>query len=197
MWSTSGEIGWKFCEYQAPRTSSNSNAVGRSRKLAQRVVSRGGTRKFPRLCLHVHRVHAARLSPTFPARFQRTPESNFLRLSRLCLLVASFSTISTVSRKRASSLFLDVSFRFICNWNARKNDHGMECYCFLGFLDLIRGTWWNSQVKYRPPVMYGQANFHKGLRISQGDVRGSFQRLLFKIFIFLFPRGNIRVTLSP
>ena len=51
-------------------------------------------------CLHVRRVHAARLSPTFPARFQRTPESNFLWLSRLCLLVASFPDYLVPSRGR-------------------------------------------------------------------------------------------------
>lgn len=77
-----------------------------------RVVLRMARENLPRRCLHV--CTCLRLSPIFPARFQRTPESNFLRLSRLCLLVASY--FSSLYAYNFSLLHLDTLFRFICNW---------------------------------------------------------------------------------
>ena len=132
--SVSGEIEWEFWIPQAQRKSRNSRVCvgegGRSRKLAQgHEQFREMARENFAPCLHVRRVHAARLSPTFPARFQRTPESNFLWLSRLCLLVASFPTISSLSRgTEPPPPPLGLVFRFICNWNADKNGRAMGFY---------------------------------------------------------------------
>lgn len=98
-----------------------------------RVVLRMARENLPRRCLHV--CTCLRLSPTFPARFQRTPESNFLRLSRLCLLVASY--FSSLYAYNFSLLHLDSLFRFICNW---RMDVGWNVIGFSGFWIWLRDT---------------------------------------------------------